>query len=287
MHENGCIDEKEDDAKVYKIEYIDDEVESDQEEIDVEGGIEDEEHFKTFRLPLTEKEKKLLNKCRLSSDKNKYQCQACNKIIHSPYTFLSHQRIHENTKPFSCCSCDMSFRDKSNLLKHHNRKHSKIIKKLVCNLCGKSFAQLRNLQEHENIHTNYKPYKCDYDDCNKSFKQKASLYMHKKAHVTERKFICQICNQSFLTKQPLKVHMLIHDEIKKHDCSICGKQFRIINELNKHLLIHTNFKQFKCSECPREFRQKRYAIKHFQKDHLGSEICVIDQRQAISDDDDC
>ena len=281
MHEYGCIDEKEDESKVFKIEYIDDEVESVQEESDKEENFEDIECFKTFRLPLTENEKKLLNKCRLSSDKTKYQCQDCNKIIHSPYTFLSHQRIHNNIKPFSCCSCDMSFRDKSNLLKHHNQKHSKTEnKKLVCKLCGKSFAQLRNLQEHENIHTNNKPYKCDHDGCNKSFKQKASLYMHKRSHVTERKFICKICNQSFLTKRPLIVHMTIHDEIKIHDCTVCGKRFRIKNELNKHLLIHTKLKQFKCSECPREFHQKRYAINHFQKDHIGLEVCVIDQRQV-------
>lgn len=261
-------------------------MESVQEQSVTDEIIEDKECFKTFRLPLTENEKELLNQCRLLSDKRKYQCQECNKIIHSPYTFLSHQRIHDDIKPFSCCSCDMSFRDKSNLLKHHNKKHSNSNHdKLVCKLCGKSFTQLRNLQEHENIHTNYKPYKCEHDGCNKSFKQKASLYMHKQSHVTERKFICKICNLSFLTKQPLIVHMTIHDAIKKHDCSICGKLFRIKNELNKHLLIHTSFKQFKCSECPREFRQKRYAIKHFQKDHVGSEICVIDQRQTMSDVD--
>ncbi|CAL4221457.1 unnamed protein product, partial [Meganyctiphanes norvegica] len=89
----------------------------------------------------------------------------------------SHLRIQSGGKSFQCSNCDMSFSNKSNLIRHV-KAHTGATggKPYQCSHCKMSFSKTFHLIIHMRIHTGEKPYQCSH--CGKGFAVNSNLKIH-------------------------------------------------------------------------------------------------------------
>lgn len=101
-----------------------------------------------------------------------------------------------------CIECDETFSTKSNLARHHRRKHNtrngqegKIVPKLAsnCEVCGKLCENEIGLKIHRRTHSNERPFQCR--ECGQGFKENWALTRHYTRHTDELPFECWLCHR--------------------------------------------------------------------------------------------
>ena len=138
------------------------------------------------------------------------------------FIFLIYSRFSFSLdKPFTCDTCNKTFKYAS-LLKSHKRTHDK--KTILCEFCEKLFADIDALNRHKVIHTGEKTHICDV--CNKAFLQKHALNAHKITHLAEKPNTCEYCGKAFSAMSKLNIHKRIHTGEKPYKCEACNKCFR-------------------------------------------------------------
>ncbi|XP_019763479.1 gastrula zinc finger protein XlCGF57.1 isoform X2 [Dendroctonus ponderosae] len=228
----------------------------------------------------------------------KYACSFCEVKFSNKLKFLTHQSLHDETKPFKCSSCLHSFSKEVKLhnfqimknqflliwvfnlqahLRVHLRSHANPEeKKHSCPTCGKQFFYAYLLKQHEYKHSDQKPFPCS--KCDKGCLTSENLRRHMKTHdenYTKKVYRCTVCRKIFPYPSSLSEHMKLHTGEKPHLCSICGKGFRQSGSLHFHQRIHTGYKPFKCEKCSEYFKSRSLLKVHMRK-HTNERPFVCD-----------
>ena len=189
----------------------------------------------------------------IHSQKKRYSCKVCAKIILSKDGLVSHMKTHTCSSHHQCPDCKKVFNHKSNLSRHlkstgHSKsdKHETVEK---CSECDFTTNRVDNLYRHErNIHGLY----------NKKL-DAISKTLEKKGEVK-----CSKCPKKFTDTKLAKEHFLQEscDPIK---CKDCGKEFMKRADLKLHIRdVHTK-NNFPCPTCDKEFKQIRNMNRHYKK----------------------
>ncbi|XP_060517201.1 zinc finger protein 271-like [Cylas formicarius] len=217
--------------------------------------------------------------------REKYKCLVCCMSFSNKSKFLSHQKTHDDSKPFKCVQCFQSFLKEVHL-NVHLRSHTKNEeKKFDCKICGQHFIFEYLLKQHEFKHSDVKPHPCP--KCDKGCLTSESLRRHMKVHdedYSKKVHICTDCKKEFLYPSALMEHMKLHTGEKPYLCPSCGKGFRQIGTLHYHQRTHTGYKPFKCGECQESFmsqsRLKVHIRKHTNERPYVCDVCGMAFRQS-------
>ncbi|KAH3685914.1 hypothetical protein WICPIJ_003103 [Wickerhamomyces pijperi] len=241
-----------------------------------------------------------------------YTCdyEGCSKVYAKPSLLTQHQRVHSETRPFSCALCDSAFFRESHL-KVHMISHSSE-KPFKCSTCGKGTNTAQHLKRHEVTHT--KSFHCEYEGCGESFYKHQQL-RHHKLSVHEKALTCEYCGKSFPRPYRLANHKQKHHgsapayqcdfpgcmtslktwsalqlhmktEHPKLNCTVCNKGCVGEEGLRMHMLVHDqekSLKVWKCTECSQDFQKKEELIVHCRNDHgfIPNNIQELEKKDNI------
>ncbi|XP_047985329.1 zinc finger protein OZF-like [Leguminivora glycinivorella] len=190
-------------------------------------------------------------------------CQICSKVLSSPHTLKTHQRVHEEKWQKICEECGKIFKN-NYTYKHHLDTHVKNRERnYPCQHCGKKFINKKVCASHIYINHRNRQYICNY--CNYVFTEKAYLKQHIMRHEgTNPLYECDVCFKSLTSKPSLKAHKRIHTGEKPFTCNYCSKPFSMKVRLEEHERNHTGEKPYECGVCAMRFSRRGSRRRHMK-----------------------
>ncbi|XP_072270235.1 uncharacterized protein [Pyxicephalus adspersus] len=143
-----------------------------------------------FKCPFCENESsgalELILHIQVHNDDRPFQCEQCNFSTTDSFKLTRHKRTHTGEKPFTCNICQAKFTQKTSMLMHIQRKHTKELPKLNCHLCstvltGKHSLNIHLRKQHSHLETELK---CRF--CPATFRERFVLREHQKTHRNEK-----------------------------------------------------------------------------------------------------
>ena len=130
----------------------------------------------------------------------------CEDIFDSPRGLTSHIiQGHRTVKPYSCSSCNASFKQplalEKHMVTHKNKRFDKT--KYKCTLCEQMFSTNVELKTHNMIHTGKTP------------------------------LICSQCDMTFFLLKPFKKHVM-RNHFTPYKCSQCDNTFSKLKTIKNH-----------------------------------------------------
>jgi len=227
-------------------------------------------------------------------------CKKNDLLLHFRNVHITHEPISEKLRVL-CQECGCSLRNNSDLRRHYNKKHLKIVRfscancsytsyekkamelhekkhlpamqreTYACDQCHVVLSTKHTLKAHQDtVHRKLRPFSCF---CGQSFGQKSSLNKHVQAiHEQLKLFECDICFSAFSQKSYMKQHKeLMHSAVKpKYPCDECHLAFSTRLAMRNHTRIH-NEPEFECAECEKKFHHKANLLDH-QEHHRTLEF---------------
>ncbi|CAG7815541.1 unnamed protein product [Allacma fusca] len=232
---------------------------------------------------------------------SRFGCNQCPKRFREQFYLDVHmKKYHEGLRtPYSCLSCQETFKTRSMLREHRKFKHNQDVlirsdtddlkftvekasptsESCVCPVCGKVFQSNHLLQTHSRYHGE-KKYKCT--DCEKAFTKSHDLKKHRLTHLNERPFICEKCGKGYKESSTLHKHEKLCGKsvTDLHLCTDCGRSYKYSSSLLYHQWIHhkgPEYLPFSCETCHQRFRSKsvleRHIHCHLPPNQITCSIC--------------
>ncbi|XP_071083440.1 zinc finger protein 354B-like [Haliotis cracherodii] len=166
-----------------------------------------------------------------------YNCHVCEYSCKQKRTFIIHQRMHKNEKPFKC------------------------------DFCQKSFFAMSTLKRHALIHATDRQHNCPFENCCQVFRYKDLL----RSHISKVHKKCKGDNLTNDPEQQVSPSKSESNHKKKtlFACSWkgCEKSFRDNYNLKCHYCLHTGEKPLKCPRCEFKCVQQASLNCHVKKMH--------------------
>lgn len=158
-----------------------------------------------------------------------YVCPKCGKAFSSRGGVSDHERSQCGKNPiYQCEICEKAVHSAS-ALKIHYGTHSDVFP-VSCQYCGKGFRSNGQVKVHERQHTGEKPFKCEF--CPKSFGHRETLHTHRSTHTGIKRYMCSGCGQRFACVSNLQCHL----RTKRDTCGMVPKVSRIVGTDGYHEL---------------------------------------------------
>lgn len=156
------------------------------------------------------------------SQKQKYYCDVCPKVLTTKSGLTAHKLVHTGEKPYECDICSNQFRQRNSLI-HHMRTHTKE-RPYMCHECSKTFGSRNSFRLHMQTHLGIKPFKCTFIGCVWAFVQKSKLAVHMQSHTGERPVICPICQKGYSKRYHVRKHIKNFHKIEDVDGVLGSKR---------------------------------------------------------------
>ena len=205
-------------------------------------------------------------------------CDTCGqRFAHVSY-LKSHQRLHNQDRPYACQECAKKFTHATSLRHHVAVLHADAgqHEQFSCHQCGRSFPTISQVRMHVRSHvTEESTDSLECRSCGEVAESAAALAQHLLAvhgglgssNVfcdARRQYACNVCGRFFSQPGNLRRHVQTHTGQRPSQCTVCGKKFTQPANLKAHLRTHSGERPFSCFGCGISFADKSTLRKHTQ-----------------------